>query len=152
MPLYNRETSPCLMDLRKLYMILESQESQLETLRICPPVKSNLKGFFNILFIIYFERREGRKREISMCGCLSHAPHWGPGPQPRHVPWLGTELVTLWFTGRRSIHWATPARADLKIFMTLYLLPALTLFKISSYFVSFAFYMIFPSSCTWLLL
>ena len=21
-----------------------------------------------------------------MCGCLSHAPHQGPGPQPRHVP------------------------------------------------------------------
>ena len=24
-----------------------------------------------------------------MCGCLSHVPCWGPGPQPRHVPWLG---------------------------------------------------------------
>ena len=23
--------------------------------------------------------------------------HWGPGPQPRHVPWLGIELATLWF-------------------------------------------------------
>ena len=32
-----------------------------------------------------------------MCGCLSHGPHWGPGPQPRHVPGLGIELVTLWF-------------------------------------------------------
>ena len=35
------------------------------------------------------ERGKGRKkrgRETSVCGCLSHAPHWGPGPQPRHVP------------------------------------------------------------------
>ena len=31
-----------------------------------------------------------------MCGCLSCAPYWGPGPQPRHVPWLGLELATLW--------------------------------------------------------
>ena len=33
-----------------------------------------------------------------MCGCLSHGPHWGPGLQPRHVPWLGIKQVTLWFT------------------------------------------------------
>ena len=30
-----------------------------------------------------------------MCGCLSHVPHQGPGPRPRHVPWLGIELVIL---------------------------------------------------------
>ena len=46
-----------------------------------------------------------------MCGCLSRTPYWGPGLQPRHVPWLGIELVTLWFTGWHSIHWATPAMA-----------------------------------------
>ena len=27
-----------------------------------------------------------------MCGCLSHALYWGPGPQPRLVPWLGIRL------------------------------------------------------------
>ena len=47
-----------------------------------------------------------------MCGCLLHTPYWGPGLQPRHVPWLGIKPVTLWFTGQHSIHWATPARAD----------------------------------------
>ena len=26
-----------------------------------------------------------------MYSCLSHTPYWGPGPQPRHVPWLGIE-------------------------------------------------------------
>ena len=41
-----------------------------------------------------------------MCGCLSHAPCWGPGQQPRHVPWLGIKPATLCFTGQHSIHWA----------------------------------------------
>ena len=47
-----------------------------------------------------------------MCGCLSHAPHQRPGPQFRHVPWLGIEPVILWFASWRSIYWATPARAQ----------------------------------------
>ena len=46
-----------------------------------------------------------------MCGCLSHALQWGPGPQPRPVPWLAIEPATLWFAGQHSIHRATPARA-----------------------------------------
>ena len=46
-----------------------------------------------------------------MCDCLSRVPNWGPGPQPRHVPWLGIKPATLWFTGQCSIHWAPPARA-----------------------------------------
>ena len=46
-----------------------------------------------------------------MCGFLSHTCIWGPGPQPRHVPWLGIKAASLWFTGQHSIHWATPARA-----------------------------------------
>ena len=51
-----------------------------------------------------------RGRETSVCGCLSHAPYWGPDPKPRHAPWLGIEPVTVWFSGTCSIHWATPAR------------------------------------------
>ena len=67
------------------------------------------------LFKKNFER-EGkgwrkRGRETLLCGCLSPAPHWASGPQPRHVPWMWIEPVTLWFTGQHSIHWATPARA-----------------------------------------
>ena len=45
-----------------------------------------------------------------MCGCLTCAPHWGTGQQPRHVPWLGIKPVTLCFTGWHSVHWATRAR------------------------------------------
>ena len=48
------------------------------------------------LFIFRESEREGeRRRESSMCGCLSHTPNWGPGEQPRYVPWLGIELATL---------------------------------------------------------
>ena len=62
---------------------------------------------------IFREGKRGRKsgRETSMCGCLSHAPYWGPGPQPGHVPQLVIEPVTLWFTGGHSVRSATPARA-----------------------------------------
>ena len=50
-----------------------------------------------------------------MCGCLSHTPYWRLGPQPRQVPSLGIEPTTPWFAGWHSIHWATPARAKLRI-------------------------------------
>ena len=60
-----------------------------------------LYPFFKFYLLIF------RQRKTSMCGWLSHIPYYGPGPQPRHVPWLGIELMTLWFAGWRSIHWAT---------------------------------------------
>ena len=42
--------------------------------------------FYKILFLFLQRGREGeRGRETSVCGCLSNAPYWGPGPQPRHV-------------------------------------------------------------------
>ena len=49
--------------------------------------------FFKDFIYLFSERGEGRKRgrETSMCGCLSHAPYWGPGLKPRHVPWLGNQ-------------------------------------------------------------
>ena len=70
------------------------------------------------------EEREKRGREISMCSCLSCAPHKGPSPQPRNVPWLGIKPVTLWFTGWRSIHWATPARAIVYAFTVVPISPS----------------------------
>ena len=80
--------------------------------------------FFNFIYL-FLERGEGgrkRGRETSMCGCLLSTPNWGPGLQPRHVPWLGIEPVTLWFTGWHSVYWATPARATLLILITSFLL------------------------------
>ena len=43
----------------------------------------------------------------------SHAPHTGePCPQPRHVSWLGVELVTPCFICSLVLnHWTTPVRA-----------------------------------------
>ena len=67
----------------------------------------------NIFFLSFFRERgkEGeRKGEKHGCtrdtliGCLSYTPNWEPGPQARHMPWLGIEPAT-------SVHWATPARA-----------------------------------------
>ena len=68
---------------------------------------------FYKVFSLFLEKGDVRekRREIALCGCLSHAPTWGPGLQPRHVSWVGLELVTPWFAGWHSIHWATPARA-----------------------------------------
>ena len=72
----------------------------------------NLSFFFNFSYL-FLERGEVREkeRETWMCGCLSCAPYWGPGLQPRHVPWLGIEPVILCLAVQHSIHWATPARA-----------------------------------------
>ena len=45
------------------------------------------------LFIFRQKGREGeREGEKHLCVVASHTPpYWGPGLQPRHVPWLGIE-------------------------------------------------------------
>ena len=67
--------------------------------------------FFSLrlCLFIFSEREKEGERNINVWLTLTHP--WGPGPQTRHVPWLGIKPVTLWFTGRHSVHWATPARA-----------------------------------------
>ena len=78
----------------------------------------SFKNLFIYLFIFRDWGREGeREGEKCWCardtsiGCLSYTPYRGPGPQPRHVPWLGIEPVTFKFAGRYSAHWAIVARA-----------------------------------------
>ena len=74
--------------------------------------------FLKISFIYFLDRgRRKRGRVTSMCGCLSHTFHWGPGPQPRHVPWLGIKPATLQFADPYSTQWAIPARVYCLIFM-----------------------------------
>ena len=48
----------------------------------------DLKKIFFMILFIFLERGEGRERgrETSMCGCLSLAPNWGPGPNPGMCP------------------------------------------------------------------
>ena len=70
--------------------------------------------FLKILFISFHREGKGeikRGRETSMCGCLSQAPNWGPGQQPKHVFRLGIKPVTFQLVGLCSIHWATLVRA-----------------------------------------
>ena len=45
------------------------------------------------------------------CQCVVASRQQRSDLQPRNVTRLGTETVTLWFTGQRSIHWATPVKA-----------------------------------------
>ena len=76
--------------------------------------------FFLRFYLFIFREGKGRRkrgRETSTCGYLLSASNQGPGLQPRLVPWLGIEPVTLWFTGLHSIHWAIPARARGQILM-----------------------------------
>ena len=68
-----------------------------------PLPSSCLPHILAILFFFFFF--------LSVCGCLSSAPYWGPGLQPSPVPWVGIQPVTLLLAVRHSIHWATPARA-----------------------------------------
>ena len=59
----------------------------LKLLPACPCSSSSFKKFLKMYLFIF---REGggkeRGRESSVCGCLPCAPHWRPGPKPRHVP------------------------------------------------------------------
>ena len=75
------------------------------------PTCENL--FFKRFYLFIFrEGRRGRKREKHQYVVASVVPpHWGPGLQPRYVPWLGIEPATLWFIVLCLIHWATSARA-----------------------------------------
>ena len=68
-------------------------------------MKTN-QGFFKDFIYLFLERGEGREKErernINVWLPLTCPHNWGPCPQPRHVPQLGIEPATLWFTG--SIH------------------------------------------------
>ena len=68
--------------------------------------------FFKDFIYLFLERgrKRERGRETSMCGCLSSAPYWAPGPQTRSMCPDRESTVTLWFSVPCSIHWAIPAR------------------------------------------
>ena len=83
-----------------------------------------LMCFKKILFIYFRQRgkegeREGEKHQRVVASHTFPPLGTWPGPQPRHVPWLGIEPATLWFTGQHSVHWATPARAHLHVLSTI---------------------------------
>ena len=49
-----------------------------------------LTGIFLKRFYLFIFRERGREEEREgenyQCVVASHAPYWGPGPQPRQVP------------------------------------------------------------------
>ena len=57
--------------------------------------------------MIFRERGEGREEEWerntdvreTLSDCLLLSSNGGPGPQPRHVSWQGTEPAAFWFAG-----------------------------------------------------
>ena len=70
-----------------------------------------------LLFLLrfyLFSEREGKERgRETPIRCLSHAPNWGPGLQPKQMSWLGIEQAIFWLARWNSIHGATSARASL---------------------------------------
>ena len=56
-----------------------------------------------------------RGKETSMCGCLSSAPNWGPGPQPGHVP----DRESNWqhFGSQSGTQSTEPHQPGLKLFL-----------------------------------
>ena len=60
------------------------------------------KGYIFLKDFIYLFLKRGEEKEKEMGRNINvwlplMCPYWGPGVQPRHVPWLGKETVTLWF-------------------------------------------------------
>ena len=103
-----------------IILILVEQDASKEICMLCLKFSNaqciqHVREEVAYLFILFFKDRfyllilregKGRRkrgRGTSMCGCLSWAPDWGPGPQPRRVPWLGIKLATVWFAGCYSI-------------------------------------------------
>ena len=70
--------------------------------------------FFFLRFYLFLDRGEGKEKERErnidvwlplMCPLL------GTWPATQACALFGKQRATFWFTGWRSIHWATPARA-----------------------------------------
>ena len=76
--------------------------------------------FFKGFIYSFLDRGAGREKERerkigvwenhwSVASCM-HL-NWGPGPQPKHVPWPGIKLVTFCFVGWLPSNYATQIRA-----------------------------------------
>ena len=79
-----------------------------------------MQFFFKRINLLVWEREEWRGKEGErnirvrekywwVASCMH--PDKGLNPQPRHVPWLGIEPVTICFVGQRPTNWASLVRA-----------------------------------------
>ena len=90
---------------------------------------------FYLLFIFREWGREGeRQGEKHRCvretptGWLLHDPKWGPGLQPRHVPWPGVEPVTFRFASWCSINSLSPTNQVMCNYFYCWVLRVLSIF------------------------
>ena len=68
-----------------------------------------------ILINLFLERGKGREREreISVCGCLLHAPYWGPACNPGLCPDWESNLPS--FGSQASAQLTEPHQPGLNI-------------------------------------
>ena len=99
---------------RAVHLATSATQHILDKMQVWNMLKRENQNF-TFLICLFLETGGGRDRERNIDVWLPLTrPYWGPGPPPRHVPWLGMEPTALWFAGRHSIHWATPARARIR--------------------------------------
>ena len=92
------------------YIVTRLKETVMGWISCCFP-------FFRFYYLFIFREGKGvrkRGRETSVCGCLSHAPCWGPVRFPGCA--LTGNLTGESLAGLHSIHWATPTRAGYFLF------------------------------------
>ena len=68
-------------------------------------VGRKLHILYNVMHICCITLQKNLWARETPTNCLLHVPNRGPGPQPRHVPWLGIHLATFPSMGRHSIRW-----------------------------------------------
>ena len=75
----------------KLVVILLLVVGKKQSVSACASTLAS-GSIFQRFYLFIFREGKGRRkrgRETSICGCPLNVPHWGPGPQPTHVPSLG---------------------------------------------------------------
>ena len=96
----SRQQQPCLKIISMVILHLGTGQNKICMKYIV------FKKYIFYLFIFREKGRQGErggvKHQCVVAPCAT--PHLGPGLQPRHVPCLGIELATPWFTGPCPIH------------------------------------------------
>ena len=88
-PFYKESMAGLGVKARRIVSRVQTSNSYKHEVQIKCHLNHTCFYFFKRLYLFIFRQKgkEGeRGKETSMCGCLSHAPSWGSGPQPRHVP------------------------------------------------------------------
>ena len=88
--------------------------------------------FIELIYLFFIEMEKEGEWETSMCGCLLHAPYWGPVQQPRACALTGNQ------TGNPLVHRPTlnPLNYTSQCSISLFLTATYQVFHIiESYFL-----------------